>query len=82
MGMAGAICCAVRDASQEKMHRIVGMLNRRALLAHLLHLDLISMIGPECLHAIATQPIDLEKLTGSYFASGVGNQFSWPGRSS
>ena len=55
------------------------MLNRRALLAHLLHLDLISMIGPECLHAIATQPTDLEKLTGSYFASGVGNQFSLAG---
>jgi hypothetical protein len=33
-----------------------------ALLGHLLHIDLMSMIGPLCLHAITTRPIDLQKL--------------------
>src|SRR5258708_40046130 len=44
MGISGAICCAVRDTPKQKMLRTVVMLNRRALLAHLLHLDFISMI--------------------------------------
>src|ERR1700722_487263 len=64
MGIWGAICCAVRNAPKQKMHGIVVMLNRRALLTHLFHLTVISMIGPFCLHAITTRPIDLQKLTG------------------
>ena len=49
MGITGATCCAVRDTPNQKMQRNVVMLNRHALLGHLVHLDLISMIGPLCL---------------------------------
>src|SRR6266851_888624 len=52
IGISGPICCAMRDTPKQKMLRTVVMLNRPALLAHLLHLELISMIGPLCLHAI------------------------------
>src|ERR1700731_3923260 len=46
MGISGAICCAAREAQKQKTLEMVVRLNWRALLLHLLLLDLISMIGP------------------------------------
>src|ERR1035437_2908704 len=81
IGISGTICCAARDTPKQKMLRNVVMPNRRALLAHLLHLDLISMIGPLCLQAITPRQIGLQKLTVCAIASEVLEPLSpWSGR--
>src|SRR5580700_4404001 len=71
IGISGTICCAARDTPKQETLRNVVMLNRRDLLAHLLHLDLISMIGPSGLQVVTPRPLHPPMLTLCAIASGV-----------